>query len=172
MKRWPPGLCLVGIRAHGHTHHSGHSSKRILEISGKAGSRRTPDIVHREGIYVVIVKEDGRPGVETHKVRQFPVSFWGRYLHLLHHGFPERILLAGDSVLYGVDVLIGEIGLTGQQGICGRREKHLTLKRLRYAVERIPSKAEVRGAKTRGGELGEFLCGGIITVKGVCPVKV
>ena len=172
MNRRPPCLHLVGIRAHGHTHHSGHGSKRVLEISGKARSSRIPDIIHGEGLNVVVVKEDGRPGVETHKVGQLPVPFRGRYFNFLNHGFPERILLAGNSVLYRVDMLLGKIGPSGKEGICGRREKHLTLKRLRDAIQRIPGKAEVRGAKARGGKLGKLPCGGIIAVKGICPVKV
>ena len=69
-------------------------------------------------------------------------------------------------------MLLGKIGPSGKEGICGRREKHLTLKRLRDAIQRIPGKAEVRGAKARGAKLGKLPCGGIIAVKGICPVKV
>ena len=103
---------------------------------------------------------------------KLPVPFWGRYFHILNNRLPERLFLAGDAVLYGVDMHLGEIRLPGKKGIRGRREKHLTIKRLRDAVERIPGKAEVRGAKARGRELGKLLCSRIIAVKGVYTVKV
>ena len=69
-------------------------------------------------------------------------------------------------------MLLGEIGISGYQGICGRFEKHLAAKGLGDAVEGIGHKGKIRGAKAGGSELSEFPAPGVVAVEGVGAVKI